>query len=257
MKITSGTEYAEALLERFKREGLLMDVYSEQFFNRLPPYKDNPNAMFFREGLASIEEFEIDSEASCKPKNHLLFLYADETQQELVTELLNIYPPLLKTFGEGHWPDFLIVNLYTQQILCLGFGRKNRLFAIDAMSNQSVNVFGLNSSGSTDYINKFTEHDCFECISDFIHALDDLSDAMFEKDMLPSNSFEVEYAFEAGENERGFYCLDDDSEEISKDDLISLRDSYIAVKNREDAAMSIVKLFFPDVKDWELNTGDY
>jgi hypothetical protein len=49
MKITKGTPQAMSLLTELKESGDLVDVYSEDFFDRQPTYEDDPSAPFFKD----------------------------------------------------------------------------------------------------------------------------------------------------------------------------------------------------------------
>ena len=78
MKITKGTPKAMEILDQLKKSGDLVDVYSEEFFNRQPTYDEDPLAPFTKDGIDWINELERDSEEDAKPKNHLIFIFIDE-----------------------------------------------------------------------------------------------------------------------------------------------------------------------------------
>ena len=143
-----------------------------------------------------IEETESDLEAEAKPKNHLLFIFVDEYKKDIREKLKAVYPPVQKFFEQYHSPDFLLLNLYTKQMLCVGFGRKNRLFIIDAETGNHINAFNLNGiADDSEYMDQFLESDVYESVSDLIHALYDLSIAMYECDHLPGNDDLVAFVF--------------------------------------------------------------
>jgi hypothetical protein len=258
LKITKGTPQAMEWLELFKKEGNLTDVYSKEFFDRQPTYDEEPEAPYYKNGLEYIDQLENDSNENVKPKNHLLFIFLDEYKRELINKLLAVCPLLVKHFDGLHKPDFIILNLYTKQMLCVGFGRKNRIFAYDPAYDQSIDFFGLTGNGdSGKYLDKFMEHDCYETVKDFTQALATLSEAMFDWDHLPHNPEMLEIALDEGRKSDGLYYVEDDEDGYTKEDLEGYIKEYADAQRRQDEAMKVIHIFFPAHDWWELNTGDY
>jgi len=257
MKIKNGTPEAMALLDAFKKEGNLVDIYSSEFFSRQPTYDEDPEAPFFKDGMDYIDELESEPDEDKKPKNHLLFIFLDDSKQYLIEKLLNVYPTLRPYFTNVHHPDFLILNLYTKQMLCVGFGRKNQLFIIDADSGNSIRYFNLHDEGSRKYLGRFSEHDAYDAIDDFLRALLELSQAMFDWDHLPFNDELIEIAIDEGPKSDGLYYIDDDDQGYSLEELNDYLEQYEDANNREKEAMKVIRIFFPQQDWWELNTGDY
>lgn len=258
MKISKGTPQAMALLNLLKKEGNLVDAYSSEFFDRQPNYDEKPYAPFFNSGMERVNEIEADVTESAKPKNHLLFIYIESYKQELIDKLLSIYPPLAKGFSAFHKPDFLILNLYTKQILCIGFGRKNRLFAFDPNYDESIDLFGFTGIGDGGkYIEKFIENDSHDLVEDFVTALAQLSEAMFEWDHLPNNPELIEWALDDGPRADGLYYAEDDEDGYTKEEMEEFLEQFSYCQSKGDEALSVICSFFPQC-DWgELNTGDY
>jgi len=258
MKISNGTPLAMALIDELKRSGDLVDVYSEDFFERQPTYEEEPSAPFTKEGIEWINEQEDDPDEHSKPKNHLIFIFIDEYKKDIHEKLKTIYPPLQKIFGQGHLPDFLLLNLYTKQMLCVGLGRKNRLFIIDAKSGKAINAFDLiGTSDDTKYMDKFLENDAYESVSDLIHALHDLSIAMYEYDHLPGNDELVAFALEEENTRDGLHYIEGDDEGYTTEQINEFLGKYQQYQALEDEAMRMIKVFFPQCERSELNTGDY
>lgn len=274
MKITEGTKQTEELFRSLADDGDLVDVYSKSFYDRQPSYKDDPSADFNKEGFEYLlEECENNPECEIKPLNHLLFIHVDDYKKDVRQALIDVYEPLANLIDNGkHNPDFLLINLYTRQVLCVGFGRKNRLFIIDAETGESVNAFGLlgglhSSALFVDedggYMDRFTEHDIYETVSDFLHALYTLSVAMFSYDNMAGNQEQIENTIEAGPNENGVYQLinwDDeiiDEEEYSKEQMDDMLKEINEYQADEDESMRVINIFFPQCERGELNTGDY
>lgn len=275
MKISNGTKKAEELLERLKNEGDLVDVYSSEFFSRQPSIKEEPYATFTSGGFTHLlEEFENNPDSEYKPLGHLLFIHVDKYKPDLRKELVKVYKPLEALIDAGkHDPDFLILNLYTRQIICVGLGRKNRLFAIDAETGKSINAFGLlkgfHAAGIGDldddepYMARLVEHDVYESISDLIHALHQIGRAMFGYDSMLANMEVIEHSIGLEPDKDGMYQLKDwdgrivDDEQFTKDELLAMLEECNSYQNDENEAMKVINTFFPQCERGELNTGDY
>lgn len=258
MKVTNGTPQAMKLLEKLKKSGDLVNVYSADFFNRQPTYEEDPSAPFSKGGMEMIEETEEDHDEEAKPKNHLLFIFIDQYKKDIHEELKSVYPPLKKIFDMGHEPDFLLINLFTKQMLCVGFGRKNRLFIVDAETANVINAFDLcGTNDDSDYIDKFIAHDVYEATSDLLHALNDLSVTMNEYDNLPGNEESVEWALEEENIRDGLHYIEDDDEGYTTDQINEMLVKYRQYRAQEDEAMKMINVFFPQCDRGELNTGDY
>ena len=258
MKITKGTPQAMAFLDLLKKEGNLIDVYSQEFFDRQPTYDEDPGALFHKTDMEYIEELEAEPSENAKPKNHLLFIFLDEYKRDLIDKLLALYPPLAKHFHGFHKPDFIFLNLYTKQILCVGFGRKNRIFAYDPVYESHIDFFGTTGIGDArKYIAKFTEHDYYDLLADFAEALAQLSEAIFDWDHLPHNPEMLEIALDEGAKSDGLYYVEDDEDGYTKEDLEGFIEQFADCQSRGDAALKVINAFFPQCEWGELNTGDY
>ena len=193
MKISNGTPKATALLEKLKNSGDSVDVYSDEFFNRQPTFQEaQGDAPFYKDGMSEVEYVESGQDECCNsaPKNHLLFIHINPYKKDVHEELCEIFPPLKKQFRTGkHIPSFLILNLYTKQMLCVGLGRKNRLYVIDAEKDTPINAFDL-SNGNPRYMDSFISNDYYEAVSDLLHALDELGCAFRKYDDLQTNENE-------------------------------------------------------------------
>jgi hypothetical protein len=269
-----GTQKGIAFLAKLQQQGDLIDVYSKSFFDRQPSAEDDPNAPFTKEGFERlVNECANDSDADCKPLGHLLMIHIDDYKNEIREELIDLYKPLGNLIDAGkHNPDFLIVNLFTQQILCVGLGRKNRLFVIDASTGESFNaprlVSGMQSGDLTgdeahDYITQFTQHDVYNCVSVLLQALDKLGEAMLQYGMLPAEEDYIEHTLDSGPNENGVYQLKDfsggilDEKEYSGEYLTKCLKQSWDYGAEIDEALEVINLFFPQCEHCELNTFDF
>ena len=80
---------------------------------------------------------------------------------------------------------------------------------------------------------------------------------MFEKDHLPSNLDMLYVVFDSGPNENGYYLVEYDDEEYTKDDINTyIHEHQTRQENIEYFGM-LLKEMFPSLEISELNTGDY
>lgn len=258
MKITKGTPQAMEFLDLLKKEGNLVDVYSQEFFDRQPTYDEDPSTPFHKNDMEYIDEMEADPDEVTKPKNHLLFIFLDEYKRDLIDKLLALYPQLAKHFDGFHKPDFIFLNLYTKQMLCVGFGRKNSIFAYDPMYEAHIDFFGNTGTGDArQYISKFTEHDYYDLLADFAEALEQLSQAMFQYAHLPYDEYAINIALDDGPKSDGLYYVDGDNEGLTKEEIEEFLEQYTDCQNRGDDALKVINAFFPQCQWGDLNTGDY
>lgn len=269
MKVKKATKKVQDLLDELARAGDLVDVYSKSFFDRQPSVKTDPYALFSQEGFQYVlDEYENNIESEEKPLGHLLFIHVNGLNAEMRKTLIEVYKPLKNLIDAGkHNPDFIIINIFTKQLLCIGLGRKNRLFAIDAASGEGINAFNL-IGGSRDgedaaYMDRFTKHDIYECVSDLVHALHKLGLAMYNYDSTIANQDQLEHTLDSGPNQLGVYQLKSfegeilDDEEYSKEEVIQLLEEIIEYQKEEDDSMKVINIFFPQCYQGDLNTGDY
>lgn len=247
MSLSSQLKSAEAreLFEELKREKLLVDVYSQEWFDTRDEDGDFPRCL-----LSNLE-----GEYSPEYLNHLLIIHLDQYKDEYNERLVSAIPCLSEVINESyHKPDFLFINLKLNKILCVGLGRKNQIFVIDGETNQSVNAFGI-TSGDEEFIHEFTKYDHLEVVSDLINALDSLGEAFFAFDSLPSNPDEIYGALQSEPDEEGYYHLEWDDESYTKEDL----EGFLAEQEQQLEIMkeseNIIHIFFPEA--YEFNTGDY
>jgi hypothetical protein len=267
MKITGGTKKAIVLLAKLQQEGDLVDVYSKSFFNRLPSIKDDPNAEYNQEDFEYLlKQYENNTDSEYKPVGHLLFINVSDLKPELKNVLIELYEPFANYLNSGkHNPDFIIVNLFTKQVLCFGLGRKNRIFFFDAVTGKTVNAFrllgGQNPAEDIEYMDRFTQHDVYEFVSDLAHALYKLGVAMYNFDSAPDQD-KLEHALDLGPNQFGVYQLMSSRGEIlddeySKEEIVELLEQIIVSEKEEEDSMKVINIFFPECYQGDLNTGDY
>ncbi len=239
MTYIGGSKRSNKLLEALHMQGLVVSPYTEQWFNDVSS-----------KGSRNIEEFhEFTKTRDANFIGHMLFLYVDHYNLQNKSELSAVYPPLKRLFVSGqHHADFLVLNLPRNEILALGLGRKNRIFASFIASDGScVETSDIdNFRSSTDFLG-FVSLDHAGLVDDLITALDELGTGFERWDSLPVNPGELQELLDS----------DDELEDFSREEVIDLLEEYKTADSLiEDAAWTINQ-FFPNLDVNELNTGDY
>ena len=202
------------ILEKLKENGDLIDVYSNEWL--LKQEDDSP--------LNSAIASKFDKQFGNDYRGHLKIIYLSNRDDAF--ELATVYPQLQQQIKDGtHRPNFLFMNNNLNKILCVGLGRKNRIFILDSDTNKSVDVFGVPGNPNSDkkYIQEFTKIDHANVVKTIVHTLNDASTLMDEQ-----ADFD-EY----------------DSEE------------YEDVCDRLYEVVRGIQFYFPQCEAGELNSGDY
>ena len=205
----------ESLVSKLRDRGDLIDIYSDEWL------EGQDDSSF----LAPAKTKKFKSSHGDAYKNHLLVVYSKYLEELTRKILLIAYPQLEVQFEQGsHRPSFVFINRATGQLLCIGLGRKNRIFMIDSVTGEGVNVYGVgNADGSLDYIAKFTHLDHCEVVKTFVHSLHELS---LELDARAS--------------------IDDSESE-----------EYEQLNEKVEERMGTINLFFPNCGSGDLDSGDY
>jgi hypothetical protein len=264
-KVTNSSK-ALKLFNKLEKTGDLINVYSDIFFKRIKNLDKNFELPFNGKDIEVIK----NNKNYDKIKNHLLFIFINEYKKDINEELKIAYPHLQKFFINLHLPDFILLNNNTKQMLCVGLGRKNKLFIIDSKTNTSIKSHGffpqrIDSSilsikeGDTDqkYINQFTEKDVLKVVKFFLKALDDLSLAMFEFDHLPGSFDSINQALNKENIKDGLHYIEGVDEGYTTDEINQLIIEYDFNNDNLNEALEKIRIFFPQCEIGELNTGDY
>jgi hypothetical protein len=137
-------------------------------------------------------------------------------------------------------------------MICVGLGRKNKVFLFDAETERIVSQDVFDPENK--YMSRFIKHDIYEAVPDLLEAINRLSYSYFEIDHLPSNSEQVSIALDEKPGTDGLYSLEYTDEQFTKDELIDIDRQYSEYENQINEALKVISQFSP--KD-ELNTGDY
>jgi hypothetical protein len=239
MTYIGGSTRSNKLLETLHKEGSLVSPYTEQWF------KDVSS-----KGSWNIEEFhELRKTHGADFIGHILFLYVDHYNVQNKSELSAVYPPLKQLFRSGqHHPDFLILNLPRNEVLALGLGRKNQLFANFIASNGScVETSDIDQFRcATDFLS-FVSLDHAGLVDDLITALEELGMGFERWDSLPLNPGELQELLDS----------DRESEDFSREEIADLLEEYETADTIVEDSAWTINQFFPNLDVNELNTGDY
>jgi len=256
---TNGTAEAINFIEIQKKNGNLIDLYSDEWLKKHVP-KTN---YYFKE----IQTFEKKHGNAFK--EHMLILLLDRENTDQIRSLYKplenlIDSPTIYSGTNSHNPDFIFINLFTKQILCAGLGRKNRLFLIDAETEDNIEHSSphLNLSASkifsnqnTSYFKNFTKLDPINIVYQLISALEDLGIAFYAHASCALDSFQVGELLTEKTNSDGKYILY--GSEYDKDELESMAQESDEAEEDIQSAESTLQEYFPEIDIGELNTGDY
>ena len=134
--------------------------------------------------------------------------------------------------GYVHRPNFLFINLFTQQLLAVGLGRKNNLFAIPIDEDVLLDMSDLLKN---DYIKKFTSLDHKNVLSEICKSVEDLGVCFCEHE--------------------DFFMTQED--ELSEEEQVEIDDQINALFEKQEKLTNTIKNYFPEFEETEINTGDY
>lgn len=264
MPYIGGTPEVQNFIKKYKASGYLIDPYSDEWISQVANRAEN-NEINYESDPDTYASF--DEEYGMDYRNHLLIIYVDIYNKELIEDLKKIYQPLKYIFEElgssfgAHKPDFLFINLATKQILCAGLGTKNRLIQFDAARYAAgkhvpqIDVLqdGTGSNFDSKYVAKFTALDHDEIISKLIYSLKILGDYLLENDHL---NFYPEIV-SAEPNDEGLYVFEDDREPIDQAGLDALIDASEICGTYMSESIEAIQVFFPKAEVADLNPEDY
>ena len=223
-----------------EREGLICKAFQEKHVKTLNEY-------------GWFDKLFDNGEPDFKKLEQLPFyvVLIDEYKTNIIQKLIKEYEPLSKVRDAGHFFDFLVINAELRLICGLGLGRKNRFFSF---TSQDGSDFKDNDEEKEELLNSSMP---WEFLTEIKFTLNQISLEMFEKDHLPSNPDMLQDALDNGPNDNGYYMIEYDDEEYTKDDINSyIHEHQTRQENIEYFGM-LLKEMFPSLEISELNTGDY
>lgn len=260
MAYQGGTVAARECISKLKQMGALIDVYSHEWLAIQPEH------IYF--GADDLEEYQKKSNNRCV--GHLLIVSTSLDQQAVGDLLTAAHPGFEAIFGEKspyHKPDFILINLATQQVLCLGLGRKNYFFGsaigADNVRIHDGNVYNCSQpwrhKDSEDptlaFMREFRALDYAAIVENLIESLYEFGVQARAWDHLPLIPEKIQEIIASGPNSDGLYDIDDE--------LMTLDEARAVIAEFEEADeigndhLHTLQQFFPDLTWGDLNTQDY
>lgn len=248
---TGGTPEAIQFIKKYKNAGYLVDIYSDEWVNAQDPDEYHG---------PSPEDLQFwDKEHGTQYRGHLLCLYLGS--DELITDLRRLFKPFddYCNIDTGGWrsinlPDMMLINLNTQEILCVGLGYKNNAFNFELskymLSRSESNVRDRDTSCSE----AFYSLDFGRIVQITVREMTQLGENYFEYDNLKGNA---DVAVTLNEEDELYYLDDFDEEGMTEEEVASLRNDYENYDEWIDDNVETLKAYYPLIDKYELNTGAY
>ena len=250
MAYQGGTVAAGECISKLKQLGALVDVYSYEWL------ATQPQDVYF--GTGDLEEYQQKSDNLCV--GHLLIISTSLDLQAVGDLLTAAHPGFKAIFGEEsvyHKPDFIFINLATQQILCVGLGRKNQIFGY-ALGTEEIHIRSGNVYDSIQpwrhkdsedptlvFMREFLAYDRAGIVEVILEALYLFGECAYNWDHLPLTPDQIEEVIDAGPNSDGLYDVDDE--------LMTLDEARAVIKEFEKTDefgrdnLDRLQLFFPEL----------
>ncbi len=260
MAYTGGTVAAQECITQLTALGALVDVYSRNWLAEHPDF-----ACFTAEDLS---EYQQRSKGACE--GHLLVI-STSLDMEVASRLLPAaHPGYAAYFGDQaqyHKPDLVFINLATEQILCVGLGRKNYFFGFaigtddvrinDGNIKDALRPFRDPSSKdpSLVFMRKFIQYDYANVVLNLVDALYEFGTCARNWDHLPLTPDQIEEIIDQGPDDEGMYDIDD--EMMSLEEVRAIIAEFEETDDWGRENLSTLQEFFPDLTWADLNTQDY
>jgi len=255
MNYTGGTKQALSFIEKYKKLGYIVDIYSDQWVNAQDPdeyYAITPEDLI-----------RFDKDFGKEYRGHLLAVYLGDANPELRQELRKI----LKPFDEycnikpSSWrilsiPALLFINLKTQEILCIGLGYKNRIYSFELGKYMHAHKNGLQITDAVKCSEDFYALDHHNVAKGALKTMEQLGDNYYEYDNLPGNA---DVIVSLNEDDGLYYFDDYDTDEgMTAEEVDELVADYARYSEWIDDCIDDLKAYFPKIDErWELNSGAY
>ena len=260
MPYTGGTPAAQACIKQLTELGALVDVYSKQWLDAHPnfPYCSADD----------LAEYQATSSNACE--GHLLIISTSLDEPKVAELLMSAYPAFKTLSSEDapyHKPDFVFMNLATQQILCVGLQRKNYFFGY-AIGAEEVeiddgNVQDITSTDQIEdagtptlqFMRQFVQYDYAGIVTNLIDSLYEFGVSARTWDHLPLNPELIEEILEQGPDEAGLFDID--GEMMTLEEVRSVIAKFESADSWGNENLSCIQDLFPELTWGDLNTQDY
>jgi len=260
MAYTGGTAAAQECIAQLNSLGALVDIYSRNWLATHPDF-----TYFTAEDL---EEYQQRSKGACE--GHLLVISTSLDIDAASRLLPSAHPGFAAYFGDQapyHKPDMIFINLATQQILCVGLGRKNYFFGF-AIGSDDIKISDgniqdairpWNNSNSNDptllFLREFIKYDYANIVLTLVEALYQFGTCARNWDYLPLIPDQIEEIIDQGPDDEGMYDIDD--QRMSLEEARAVIAEFEETDDWGKENLSMVQEFFPDLTWGDLNTQDY
>jgi hypothetical protein len=260
MAYIGGTLAANKCISELTSMGALVDVYSKKWL------LSNPDFVNF--DIDNLSDFQLESNGVCE--GHLLVISTSLDFQIVSKLLVDAHPSFEKYFGPQaahHKPDLIFINLLTQQILCVGLGRKNYFFGY-VIGADDIKISDGNISNvihplmnkdefnpTVNFMREFIRYDYSDIVTSQIEALYVFGQCARNYDQLPLTPDQIEEIIQQGPDGEGMYDIDDQ--------LMSLDEARAVIAELEEVNdwgkenLSTLQIYFPELTWGDLNTQDY
>lgn len=255
MSYTGGTKQGKQFIEKYKKLGYIVDIYSDEWVNAQDPDE------YYAITPEDLDRF--DKEFGSEYRGHLLAVYLGDANPELRQDLRQIYKPFddycnIKPSG---WrmlsiPGLLFINLKTQEILCIGLGYKNRIYSFELGKYMHAHKNGLQITDAVNCGEDFYALDHHNVAKNALKTMEQLGGNYYEYDNLPGNA---DVIVSLNEDDNLYYFDDYDTDEgMTAEQVDELVADYERYSEWIDDCIGDLKAYFPKIEErWELNSGAY
>lgn len=199
-------------------------------------------------------EIDYDQDQSSYDQMSALPIYLihlDEHKTDAINSVVNAYKALVSIKESGHLFDFLLVDCRSDTVAGFGLGRKNRAFS--AIS-ENGSEFTQDNSEAITRLSSTMPSDLYTKLNT---VLTELGQDLSNIDNTPGNEEILQELLDDGPTDDGYYFYEDDDLELNEEEIQDyINDLGIWAENVDDAQYDL-RLIFPNLEIYELNTGDY
>lgn len=254
MSYTGGTKEGLQFIEKYKKLGYIVDIYSDEWVNAQDPdeyYAITPEDLI-----------RFDKDFGKEYRGHLLAIYLGDSNAELHQDLRKILKPFddYCNIETSSWralsiPGLLFINLKTQEILCIGLGYKNQIYSFELSKYMHAHKNGLQITDAVQCSENFYALDHHNVAKLALKTVEQLGINYYEYDNLQGTAD----VFVSLNEDDGLYYFDDyDTDEgMTSEEVDELRSDYEKYSEWIEDCANDLRAYFPKLKTWELNSGAY
>jgi hypothetical protein len=178
-------------------------------------------------------------------------IHIDEYKTEVVQTLLEAYEPLNEIKESGHFFDFLLIDCRNNSVSGFGLGRKNRPFSA---FSENGGEFDYNNAQLAEYFSNAMPSNLFGKINELLTGL---GQEFANIDNTPGNEEILQELLDDGPTDDGYYFFEDEDLELSEEEIQSYIWNLGVWAENIDDTQDELRILFPNLEIYELNTGDY